>query len=105
MVAEGAGQGAVVTVAHEALLRAWPRLAERLKSEAELLRIRSRLRSDAARWQAQGREQSLLLASGKPLEEARLLAPAFRPDARWSPTSCAPPNSALGASRGSSGPP
>ncbi len=76
LTAEGQGEGAVVTVAHEALLRAWPRLAERLAAEADLLRIRSRLRSASARWAGQGRESSLLLATGKPLEEARLLGAA-----------------------------
>ena len=69
-------EGAVVTVAHEALLQAWPRLADQLKAETELLRIRSRVRSQAARWEAQDRESSLLLATGKPLDEARLLTAA-----------------------------
>jgi formylglycine-generating enzyme required for sulfatase activity len=76
LTAEGDGAGTVVTVAHEALLRVWARLAERLRAEAELLRVRSRLRSAAARWQGQGREASLLLAVGKPLDEARALRTA-----------------------------
>ena len=73
LVADGDGEEATVSVAHEALLRTWPRASEKIAAETELLRIRSRVRSQAARWDAQGRESSLLLAPGKPLEEALLL--------------------------------
>lgn len=63
----------IVTVAHEALLRHWPRLQAWLQEDRELLRIKSRVQAAAARWDAEGRHIDLLLPDGKLLEEARLL--------------------------------
>lgn len=68
--------GAVVRVAHEALLRHWPRLTEWLEGDQELLKSRARLRAAAFRWAEAGRDDDLLLQSGKPLEDARAVVDA-----------------------------
>ena len=67
---------AVVSITHEALLRHWPRLVRWLEQDRELLRVRQRVSAAAARWDAEGRPADLLLAAGKPLEEARGLLAA-----------------------------
>ena len=61
---------AVVSIAHEALLRSWPRLRSWLEDNRELLRVRSRAAMAATLWEEKGRPADLLLAEGKPLEEA-----------------------------------
>lgn len=63
--------GAVVRVAHEALLRHWPRLSDWLDADREVLKSRARLRAAAFRWVEAGRNPDLLLSKGKPLEDAR----------------------------------
>lgn len=68
--------GAVVRVAHEALLRHWPRLTEWLEGDQELLKSRARLRAAAFRWAEAGRDDDLLLQSGKSLEDARAVVAA-----------------------------
>lgn len=60
----------VVAVAHEALLRHWPRLEKWLEHNRELLQLRQRLDEEARRWEAEGRPASSLLASAKRLAEA-----------------------------------
>ncbi len=70
-VADRGGDGrAVVSIAHEALLRSWPRLRDWLEENRELLRVRERLTASAGLWLEKGRRRDLLLAEGKPLEEA-----------------------------------
>ena len=61
---------AVVFIAHEALLQSWPRLREWLADNRELLRVRGRVALAAALWAEKGRRGDLLLAEGKPLEDA-----------------------------------
>ncbi|QQQ00639.1 winged helix-turn-helix domain-containing protein [Lysobacter enzymogenes] len=68
-----------VIVAHEALLRAWPRAAAWLEESRDGLRLRARLAESAARWQSEGRRRDLLLPRGRRLDEARDLA-RRRPD-------------------------
>lgn len=68
--------GAVVRVAHEALLRHWPRLTEWLEGDQELLKSRGRLRAAAFRWAESRRDDDLLLTQGKPLEDARSVVAA-----------------------------
>lgn len=72
----GGEGGAVVRVAHEALLRHWPRLTAWLEADQELLKSRARLRAAAFRWAEGGRDDDLLLQSGKPLEDARAVVRA-----------------------------
>ncbi|GAB2944917.1 AAA family ATPase [Nonomuraea fastidiosa] len=47
-------------ISHEALLRAWPRLAEWVDADREWLRARQQLAADARAWEQAGREPSLL---------------------------------------------
>jgi tetratricopeptide (TPR) repeat protein len=65
--------GAVVTVAHEALLWHWPRVSEWVDQNRENLRIRGRIGVAAERWAADQRPSDLLLPRGKPLGEAETL--------------------------------
>lgn len=58
-------------VAHEALLRRWPRAANWIASHRDGLQVRSRIAQWTARWAVEGRRSDLLLPPGKPLEEAR----------------------------------
>jgi eukaryotic-like serine/threonine-protein kinase len=70
----------VFGVAHEALLRQWPRVVAWVAGHRQALQTRSRLQGFAHRWAADGRRSDLLLPRGKPLEEARdLLARAEIP--------------------------
>ena len=57
LVTVGAGEA---EVAHEALLREWPRLCGWLEEDAEGRRLHRHLTGDAADWEAAGREPSLL---------------------------------------------
>ena len=58
-----------VEVAHEALLREWPRLVDWLREDAALLRSVDELSRASATWQAGGREASDLYRGGR-LESA-----------------------------------
>lgn len=60
-------------VAHEALLRRWPRVVEWINSHRSALQIRGRISELAERWQSEGRSQDLLLPEGKQLDEAQSL--------------------------------
>lgn len=72
-----AGTSSTVTLAHEALLHSWDRIAAWVKENHNHLRLRARVEHDHARWQAAEKDDSLLLAEGLPLEEGkRLLADA-----------------------------
>jgi len=64
------GGEASVAVAHEALLRSWPRVRSWLEENRELLRVHGRVSAAATRWEELGRPADLLLGEGKPLEEA-----------------------------------
>ncbi|MEZ4593617.1 MAG: SUMF1/EgtB/PvdO family nonheme iron enzyme [Chloroflexota bacterium] len=58
-------------VAHEALVRNWPRLVEWLEDERVVLRHRLRFTAQAEEWDARDRDPGALLR-GKPLQEALL---------------------------------
>ena len=62
-----------LTLAHEALLRVWPRFAAWLEKNRTFFRWRARAEADRARWGAGGRDPSLLIPRGLPLEQARQL--------------------------------
>ena len=62
-----------VAVAHEALIRHWPRAVQWLDANRELLRIRERVRTAATRWTHEERRSEYLLSTGKPFVEAVLL--------------------------------
>ena len=54
-----------VEVAHEALLREWPRLREWLRESREDLRLQRRLGVISAEWQQANRDESILLRGGQ----------------------------------------
>ncbi len=67
----------VASLAHESLLRNWPRLTEWLEKNRDLLRLRTQVEQSEARWRQSGYNPSLFLSPGLPLDEGcRLLATA-----------------------------
>jgi eukaryotic-like serine/threonine-protein kinase len=58
-------------IAHEAILRRWPRMREWIDLHKGALLERGRLAQLAARWASDGRSSELLLPRGKQLEAAR----------------------------------
>jgi WD40 repeat protein len=73
------GESAIASLAHEALLRRWDRLATWITANREHLRLRARAEHSQQRWVQQGRDDSLLLPNGLPLEEGQLLLREARP--------------------------
>jgi WD40 repeat protein len=73
LVTGGENGAATVRVAHEALLTHWDLAARCLATDRDDLELTSRLRHASARWRAAApsARNSLLLAAGLPLEEAR----------------------------------
>jgi hypothetical protein len=66
-------QQPTVEVAHEALIRTWPRLREWIDTNREKLRARAAVLQAKTEWAQQGRREDLLLAAGFQLERARAL--------------------------------
>lgn len=64
----------VFGIAHEAVLRRWPRMGDWIAAHRAALRARARLAQQALRWDAEGRAADLLIPRGKPLDEARELS-------------------------------
>src|SRR5262249_15552243 len=62
-----------VEVAHEALIRTWPRLKGWIGANREKLRARAAVLQAKAEWEQQGRREDLLLPAGFQLERARAL--------------------------------
>lgn len=71
------------SVAHEALLRRWPRATAWINEHHDSLSVKSRLQHLRQRWQAEQGNSAYLLAPGKPLQEALQLQqnPLFQLDA------------------------
>lgn len=71
LTAEGGPRSAVATVsmAHEALIRGWARVADWVRENRDFLHIRSRVEQAQRRWEESGRDESLLLPAGLALEE------------------------------------
>jgi hypothetical protein len=72
---EPAGGGACVEIAHEALIRGWPRLRDWVESDREAVRSHQRLRDACAEWEQSGRDPSFLFTGGR-LAAALALADA-----------------------------
>lgn len=76
---EGRGDGPVTSLAHEALIRSWPRAQEWLQREISLLRLRDDLARDAAVWDYHHRADGWLgvapekLAAIHQIEQAGLM--------------------------------
>jgi uncharacterized protein YjbI with pentapeptide repeats len=62
-----------VEVAHEALIRTWPRLRTWIDANREKLRARTGILQAKADWEQNGRRDDMLLPSGLQLERARSL--------------------------------
>ncbi|MFG2986355.1 hypothetical protein ACGFYQ_34740 [Streptomyces sp. NPDC048258] len=62
-----------VTITHEVLLRAWPRLRQWIEAHRARYMVRQRLEEAATAWQGAGRDPGLLYRSGR-LDEACALA-------------------------------
>ncbi|MCL1048648.1 winged helix-turn-helix domain-containing protein [Shewanella abyssi] len=61
------------SIAHEALLRRWPRATSWIEAHLSDLQIKSRLYHLAKRWRKEHKNSAYLLAGGKPLKEAQTL--------------------------------
>ena len=72
-VSDLAGGAPVFGVAHDALLRRWPRMSAWIEHHRDALRVRARLTQQAQRWHAEARRADLLLPHGRLLDEAREL--------------------------------
>jgi hypothetical protein len=70
---DGAGRP-TVEVAHEALIRTWPRLRKWINDNREELRARAAVLQAKGEWEQQGRREDLLLPAGFQLERARCFA-------------------------------
>jgi DNA-binding winged helix-turn-helix (wHTH) protein/tetratricopeptide (TPR) repeat protein len=69
-VSDLVGGAPVFGIAHDAILRRWPRMTGWIDAHRSALAVRSRLAQHASRWVEEGRPGDLLLPSGKPLDEA-----------------------------------
>jgi hypothetical protein len=63
-------EGPTVGVAHEALLREWPRARDWIDANRALLRLRARLAAAAMLWREAGQDDARLLPPGRALAEA-----------------------------------
>lgn len=70
------------SIAHEALLRRWPRATAWITAHHDSLSVKSRLHHLSQRWRAEQQNSAYLLAAGKPLQEALALSrnPLFQLD-------------------------
>lgn len=73
LVADRTQEGVVViSVAHEAMLESWPRLAQWVIQHRESLKIRAQVAEAASRWLENDRSDDYLYGRGLPLEKATL---------------------------------
>ncbi|WP_213608881.1 winged helix-turn-helix domain-containing protein [Pseudoalteromonas sp.] len=66
-------QEACFSLAHEALLRQWPRAKQWINDHKDALAIKSRLHHHTQQWLNEHKSNAYLLAPGKPLQEALTL--------------------------------
>jgi DNA-binding winged helix-turn-helix (wHTH) protein/tetratricopeptide (TPR) repeat protein len=69
-VSELTGDVPTFGVAHEALLRRWPRVVEWVERHRQSLQVRTRVAAQAERWAAAGRPRDLLLPAGMQTNQA-----------------------------------
>lgn len=69
-VSELAGEVPSFGVAHEALLRQWPRVSDWIERHRHALQLRSRIGGQASRWTEAGRNRDLLLPQGTQVAQA-----------------------------------
>lgn len=70
-VRELVGDVAGFGVAHDALLRRWPRVTAWIEAHRAVLRVRARLAAQSERWDGEQRPTDLLIPRGKQLSEAQ----------------------------------
>jgi|GEM_PF-6924143 len=70
----------VVSFAHAAIVRCWPRIQEWLAGEKDFLRARARLAEATNRWLEENKKDEYLLAKGKPLSDALELFTKYKED-------------------------
>lgn len=58
-------------MAHEAILRRWPRVTAWIEQHRQTLQLRTRTSAQAARWHANGKPRDLLLPAGMQVNQAR----------------------------------
>jgi hypothetical protein len=63
----------LVEISHEALIREWDLLREWIGANRDALRRHEHIRARMRQWEEQGRDNTLLLSPGLPLEEGRKL--------------------------------
>ncbi len=80
VVSAGTPAGPVLRLAHEALIRHWPRLSGLIAGDREFLRARMRLQEDRGRWEIEARSPDLLLPPGKRLAEGAEILSTRRDD-------------------------
>ena len=73
------GEVAQVEIAHEALIRNWPRLVGWLEDERHKVRRRQRIHEDAAHWHELGREPGALYSGIQLAEVQRVVAESDQP--------------------------
>jgi WD40 repeat protein len=72
LVADRTEEGVlVISLAHEAMLASWPRLASWVENNRQNLAMRAQVAIDTARWVENGRNEDYLYPRGLPLEKAR----------------------------------
>ncbi|MBL8860812.1 MAG: SUMF1/EgtB/PvdO family nonheme iron enzyme, partial [Planctomycetes bacterium] len=74
------GRDETIEVAHERLLIAWPRLANLLASEREVLQLRAEIEAAAAAWRASGKRREMWSDSTSKLRRGEELLAAGRLD-------------------------
>lgn len=72
-VTDLAGGSATFGIAHEALLRRWPRAASWIDKHRQALQLRTRVAAQASRWENSGRAPDLLLPAGMQARQAEVL--------------------------------
>ncbi|QGZ38375.1 hypothetical protein GO485_04450 [Pseudoduganella flava] len=72
-VSEFTGDVPTFGVAHEALLRRWPRVVEWVERHREALQVRTRIGPQSERWAVCGKPRDLLLPEGTQLSQANSL--------------------------------
>ena len=67
---QGADGESTLSVAHEALLKHWPRVTQWLDGNRDFLRVRSRINTRLGEWEEHSRANDYLIPSGTALAEA-----------------------------------
>jgi outer membrane protein assembly factor BamB len=70
-IADDRGGKGVVTLTHEALLRAWPRLTRWLEANSDMLQVKAAVAAAGQQWLNAGKDPSYLLPPGLQLEKAK----------------------------------